>query len=60
MTLHAPWIELNSNTLIEIWLNSNSTIGLRFQLKKNEMPIDGEDIENLLIIMVLKQNFKNT
>jgi hypothetical protein len=29
-------------------------------LKKIEMPIDGEDIENLLIIMMLKKTLKNT
>jgi hypothetical protein len=44
----------NSNS---IQLNSNSTIGLTIQLKRNEMQIGGEGIKNLLVNMVFNVFF---
>jgi hypothetical protein len=69
--LHASWIELYLNMLIEIWieLNSNATkiqfnnwvkIQLNWtqnQLENNEMQIGGETIEILLVNIVLENFF---
>ncbi len=55
--LHASWIELYLNTLIEIWIDLNWT---QNQLENNEMQIGGETIEILLVNIVLeKKTFKN-
>jgi len=72
--LHASWIELYLNMLIEIWieLNSNATkiqfnnwvkIQLNWtqnQLENNEMQIGGETIEILLVNIVLENFFLKT
>ncbi len=56
MTLHASWIELNSYLLNGIWIQLNwSPIQQldKIQLKRNEMQIGGEGIENLFVNMGL-------
>ncbi len=70
MTLNAFWIELieliqilklNSITLNEFELNSNSTKLNQqlnkdsIKLKKNEMQIGGENIENMFVNMMLEK-----
>jgi hypothetical protein len=56
MTLHASWIKLNSYMLNGIWIQLNSSPIQQLdeiQLKRNEMQIGGEGIENLFVNMGL-------
>ncbi len=63
MTVYASWIKLNAYMLNGIWiqlnciwmqLNSSSIQQLdKIQLKRNEMQIGGEGIENLFVNMGL-------
>ncbi len=52
MTLHATGIELNSNTLNEIWIQFEFNLPIfQIQLKRSGMQIGGEDIESMLVNM---------